>query len=80
MLYRICQPFNVVRTVLFVIAATLCVTFISIPEMGQVVFDGWQNVNIQLTQALLIVIIIQASFPVSGFLIRFFDMLNPVDD
>ena len=80
MLYRICQPFNVVRTVLFVIAATLCITFISIPEMGQVVFDGWKNVNIQLTQALLIVIIIQASFPVSGFLIRFFDMLNPVDD
>ena len=80
MLYRICQPFNVVRVVLFVIAAALCLLVISIPEAGQIVFDGWRNVHIQLPQFLLIVIIIQASFPVSGFLIKFFDMMNPADD
>jgi len=79
MLYRICQPFNVVRTVLFVIALSLCLLVISIPELGQVVFDGWGDVHIPLEQVLLMIIIIQASFPVSGFLIRFFDMLNPVD-
>jgi cation-transporting ATPase E len=80
MLYRICQPFNVVRVVLFVIAASLCLLVISIPELGQVVFDGWRNVHVQLPQTLLIIIIIQASFPVSGFLIKFFDMMNPADD
>ena len=80
MLYRICQPFNTVRVVLFVVAASLCLLVISIPEAGQIVFDGWRNVHIQLPQFLLIVIIIQASFPVSGFLIKFFDMMNPADD
>ena len=80
MLYRICQPFNVVRVVLFVIAASLCLLVISIPEAGQIVFNGWKDVHIQLPQTLLIIIIIQASFPVSGFLIKFFDMMNPADD
>ncbi len=79
MLYRICQPFNVIRTVLFGVSLSLCLLVISIPEIGQVVFDGWANVNIQLDQILLIVIIIQASFPISGSLIKFFDMINPVD-
>ena len=80
MLYRICQPFNVVRVVLFIIAASLCIIVISVPELGQVVFEGWRSVHITLPQFLLIIIIIQASFPVSGFLIKFFDMMNPVDD
>ncbi len=80
MLYRICQPFNVVRTVLFVASLSLCLLVIAIPELGQVIFDGWANVHIQLDQTLLIIIIIQASLPISGSLIKFFDMINPVDD
>ena len=80
MLYRICQPFNVVRVVLYIIVASFCVIVFMIPELGQMVFDGWQSVDFTLPQYLLMIIIIQASFPVSGFLIKFFDMMNPVDD
>ena len=80
MLYRICQPFNIVRAGLFVLATCLCVLFISVPLLGEIVFTSWSSVHFTLPQVLLTVIIVQASFPLSGFLIKFFDMLNPVDE
>ena len=80
MLYRICQPFNILRAALFVLATCLCVLFISVPLLGEIVFTGWSSVAFTLPQVLLTVIIVQASFPLSGFLIKFFDMLNPVDE
>ncbi len=80
MLYRICQPFNIVRACLFILSAFLCTIVISVPILGEIVFEGWKNVDFSLAQILLIVIIVQASFPISGFLIRFFDMINPADE
>ena len=80
MLYRICQPFNVVRVILFVFVTSLCILVISVPYLGDIVFTGWSDIKLILSQLLLIIIIVQASFPVSGFLIRFFDMMNPVDE
>ncbi len=80
MLYRICQPFNVLRACLFVITLGLCILVISVPFLGSVVFDQWRLVKFTLPQVLIVVNIIQLCFPVSGFLIRFFDMLNPADE
>ena len=80
MLYRICQPFNVVRAILFLVAAALCITVVSVDQLGAFVFDGWWAVAFRLQQILVLIIIVQASFPISGFLIKFFDMINPVDE
>ena len=80
MLYRICQPFNVVRAVLFVSSAALCVLVISVPMLGNIVLEGWENVHFILPQILVTIIIVQASFPISGFLIKAFDMMNPADE
>ena len=88
MLYRICQPFNVVRAITFVIAVTACVLFITVPVLGEMVFSVKYNdvliklgdIEFTLNQILLLIIIVQASFPISGILIRFFDIINPADD
>ena len=80
MLFRICQPFNVFKTVLFVFVAALCIVVISIPVLGNIVFDGWSSVSFALPQTLLLVIIVQAALPVSSILIRFFDLFNPADE
>ena len=80
MLYRISQPFNILRAILFILATTLCVLVISIPVLGEIVFTGWTNVQFTLAQVLLMVIIVQLSFPLSKVLISFFDMINPVDE
>ena len=88
MLYRICQPFNVTRAITFIIAAASCLLFVVVPVLGEMVFKVTYNgstlhlgdLDFTLDQILLIIIIVQASFPISGFLIRFFDMINPADD
>lgn len=81
MLYRICQPFNVTRAITFVIAFACCMLFLTVPVLGELVFVGLGDIKFTLDQILLIIIIVQASFPISGTLIRFFDFIfNPADD
>ena len=79
MLFRICQPFNVLRAILFICSAGLCSLVISVPFLGEIVFSGWSNLNFTLPQILIIVIIVQAAIPISDVLIRLFDMMNPAD-
>ncbi len=87
MLYRICQPFNVVRAVTFIVAVAACALFVCVPALGGIVFEATYNgatitlgdISFSLSQVLLIIIIIQASFPISGVLIKFFDLINPAD-
>ncbi len=80
MLCRICQPFNVLRTVLFIICVALCLTVVSVPFLGEIVFKGWSDVAFNSSQILLLIIIVQASFPISAFLMKAFDLINPADD
>ncbi len=80
MLYRICQPFNVVRSVTFLVAVAACLLFILTPGLCNIVFKGLGDIQFQLSQILLVIIIVQASFPISGWLIKFCDMINPADE
>ena len=80
MLHRICKPFNLLRSVLFLISAGFCTLAFCVDGLGNIVFENWSNLDFTLSQVLLMLIIIQACFPVSGLLIRGFDMLTPVDE
>ena len=80
MLYQICKPFNVIRAVLFVCCTGFCLLFFSVPSLGNLVLTNWHTISWKLPQVLLIIIIVQACFPLSGWLIRGFDMINPVDE
>lgn len=80
MLYRICQPMNILRSVLFAFCAAMCVLVLTVPVLGEIIYEGWSNLHFNATQILLIVVIVQAAFPVSAGLIKFFDMFNPADD
>jgi len=80
MLYRICQPFNVIRATLFLLTAGLCILVVCVPVLGNVVFDDWSTVAFTLPQVLLIMIIILISFPISATLIKLFDLVNPAEE
>ncbi len=81
MLYRICQPFNLLRGILFIVSTTLCLMVLLIKPLGDaLVLTGWANLDFTLSQMLIVVIVIQASFPISGFLIRAFDMINIAEE
>ena len=79
LMIRICQPCNVTRAVLFILSAAACFVVVGIPVLGEIVFEGWEFIDLSMSQVLLVIIIVQACFPISGVLIRFFDMINPVD-
>ena len=81
MLYRICQPFNLLRGVLFIVSTTLCLAVLLIKPLGDaLVLNGWAGLDFSLSQMLIVIIVIQASFPISGFLIRAFDMINIAEE
>ena len=88
MLYQVCRPFNTVRATLFVLCAALAIVVVTIPHLGDIMImksiveDGpsWSKVHFNLQQILLLIIIVQAAFPLSSFLIKVFDMMNPLDD
>ena len=80
MLLRICQPLNLIRTVLFAFCAAACVAVLTIPMLGELIYEGWSEIDFSITQILLIVVLVQASLPVSAGLIKFFDMFNPAED
>lgn len=80
MLFRICQPFNLLRACTYIVSVTLCVLVVTITPLGGFVFDDWHLVSFTMPQILLIVIIVQACFPISAFLIKLFDMMNPADE
>lgn len=79
-LYRICQPFNLFRACLFILSAFLCVFVVCVPMLGEIVFDNWSTLQFQLPQIMLLFIIIQFCFPISNFLIKFFDLMNTADE
>ena len=79
-LYRICQPLNVFRACLFIVSTALCVGLLLVPTAGNIVFANWALVKFSLAQWLLMILIIQLCFPVSSFLIKAFDLMNPVDE
>lgn len=80
MLLRICQPLNLIRAVLWGTMAALCITVLAVPVLGNIVYAGWGNLHFNLTQLLLMIVIVQAAIPVSSMLLRFFDMFNPADE
>ena len=80
MLYQICKPFNVIRAILFIGSTACCILFFAVPSLGNLLLPNWSSISWKLPQVLLMIIIVQGCFPVSGWLIRGFDMINPVDE
>ncbi|MBQ7912784.1 MAG: HAD-IC family P-type ATPase [Clostridia bacterium] len=86
MLYQVCRPFNPIRATLFVVCAALSVLVVCVPHLGNLFImksdagANWSAVNFSLPQILLLIIIVQAAFPISSFLIKVFDMMNPKND
>ncbi len=79
MLFRIMQPFNLLRGAVYAGSAAICILVLCIPVLGEIVYTGWGDVEFNLTQILYIVCIILTAFPVSNFLIRVCDLMNSTE-
>ena len=77
MLYRVLQPFNVLRSLVFVFSVGVSILFLAVPVLGNLVYDNWDLVEFSFTQVLYVVCIVLAAFPISNALMKLCDLMNP---
>ncbi len=78
MVFRICQPFNVYRAVLCAAVFALCVTAYAVPFITEtLLYAGWQALEWDYAKILTIVVVIEAAFPISGWLIELMHLIMP---
>lgn len=78
MVFRICQPFNVYRAVLCAAVFALCVTAYAVPFITEtLLYAGWQSLEWDYAKILTIVVVIEAAFPISGWLIELMHLIMP---
>ncbi|MDE6585861.1 MAG: HAD-IC family P-type ATPase [Clostridia bacterium] len=78
MVFRTCQPFNVYRAVLCAAVLAICVTGYSVPYITEkLLYTGWSELTWDYAKVLTIVVVIEAAFPISGWLRDIMHILMP---
>ena len=78
MVYRICKPLNVYRAVLCAAVLAVCILGFSIPIVtDKMFFEGWKSLNWNYAYILIIVVVIEAAFPISGWLMSLMHIIMP---
>lgn len=77
MLYRVCQPFNVFRAVLFLLMLCAGILAFSVPFISNQLYSGWSDLEWDYAKILTMVVVIEAAFPLSSFLINIMQALMP---
>lgn len=82
MLYRVCQPINWYRLVLFVLMVAACVLAFTVPAIGSFKLAnslvlGWTDLKWDYSKILIIAVAIEAAFPLSASLIKIMKVIMP---
>ena len=82
MLYRVCQPFNAYRLVLYFSMVALTILALTVPPIGRLhIADtlclGWGSLNWDYAKVLIVVVAIEAAFPLSKSLIKIMQIIMP---
>lgn len=77
MVYRICRPLNLYRAVLCITMLALCITAFAVPQLTEQLYKGWTDIKWDYAKILIIVVVIEAAFPVSGWLIELMHVIFP---
>lgn len=76
MLYRLCQPFNLLRAITFTASAGICALIFTVPALAGIIVSGWSSLTFTLTETLLLLCILEAAFAVSKWLLTAFGWLR----
>lgn len=77
MLYRVCQPFNAYRLVLFLLMLAIAIVCIAVPWLAQKLYTDWYSLSWDYAKILVIVVVIEAAFPLSSALIKIMEIIMP---
>ncbi len=77
MLFRVCQPFNGYRLVLFLANVGICAIALSVPVLAELLYSGWITLEWDYSKLLIIAVVIEAAFPLSKSLIKIMEIIMP---
>lgn len=79
MVFRLCKPFNVYRAILCASVLAICITAFVLPPslVDKLFYSGWKDIKWDYGKILTIVVVIEAAFPVSGWLIDIMHVILP---
>ncbi len=77
MLFRVCQPFNAYRLVLFLANVAICAIALCVPSIAEHLYAGWSELEWDYSKLLIIAVVIEAAFPLSKSLIKIMEIIMP---
>ena len=79
MVFRLCQPFNLYRIVLTLCVLAVCIGAYALPDfiVEAVFYQGWSGIEWDYGKILTIVVVLEAAFPVSGWLMKLMQVIMP---
>lgn len=77
MVFRICQPINLYRSVLCISVLCICVAAFTVPYIPELLFPGWDKLDWKYGQLMIIVCVVEAAFPVSSWLMSLMHVIIP---
>ena len=78
MVYRISKPLNVYRAVLCAAVLGICILGFAIPiATDKLFYKGWMDLDWSYAQILIVVVVIEAAFPISGWLMSLMHIVMP---
>ena len=77
MVYRVCKPLNAYRIILCLSMLALCITAYSVKPLAELLYTGWSELKWDYSKILIIVVVIEAAFPVSSWLISLMQVIMP---
>ncbi len=84
MLFRVCQPINPFRLVLFTLMTALCALAFSLGNISflgksfaETLVSGWDSLEWDYSKLLIIACTIEAAFPISSWLIKIMQIILP---
>jgi cation-transporting ATPase E len=77
MLFRVCQPFNPFRLILFLCMFAVGIGAFLIPFVASLLVAGWENLVWDYSKILILVVVVESAFPLSNFFIKVMQILMP---
>ena len=76
LLFRILQPFNMLRAIVYAAMVGCCILVFSVPGLGNITYAHWSEVSFSLTEWLYAACILLVAFPLSNMLTKACDLIN----
>lgn len=78
MVFRMCHPLNLYRVVLTLGVLGVCLVGLCVPWVTEnMLYSGWNNLEWEYGQVLTLIVVLEAAFPASSWLIELTHILMP---